>query len=99
MSDKYILKGHIPIPEDDVLKWGKWFKTADRTVKKTNMGSVVISTVFLGLNHNYSFGERPPLLFETMIFGGKHDEDQDRCSTWEQAEKMHEAMVKKVKAD
>ena len=99
MSDKYILKGHVPVLEDDLLKWGRWLETADRIVKKTTIGDIIISTVFLGLDHNYSFGESPPLLFETMIFGGKYDQDQDRCSTWDGAEKMHDAMVEKVKAD
>lgn len=31
----------------------------------------------------------PPILFETMIFGGEHDQYQERCSTWEQARKAH----------
>ena len=95
MTDKYILDNHTPIPEDDVLKWGMWFETNDRIVKKTIIGDIRISTVFLGLDHSY--GEGSPLLFETMIFGGKYHEDQDRCSTWDEAEKMHERMVKKVK--
>jgi hypothetical protein len=33
-----------------------------------------VSTVFLGTNH--SFGFEPPLLFETMIFGGRFDDYQ-----------------------
>jgi len=36
----------------------------------------------------------PPLLFETMIFNGPDDgEYQERCSTWEEAEAMHERAV------
>jgi hypothetical protein len=48
---------------------------------------VEVSTVFLGLDH--AWGKGPPMLFETMIFGGEHDQYQERCSTWEQAEEMH----------
>jgi hypothetical protein len=35
-------------------------------------GNIGISTVFLGLDHRH-FGDGPPLLFETMVFGGSRD--------------------------
>jgi len=38
-----------------------------------------VSTVWLGLDHGYGGG--PPLIFETMVFGGAHDEDQWRYPT------------------
>lgn len=94
MNDKYILNGKEAVICNDLLKWGKWFETADRTVKKTEVGDAEVSTVFLGLDHNFGRGE--PLLFETMVFGGEHDGDQDRYSTWEEAEKGHEKMVKSL---
>ena len=50
--------------------------------------------VFLGLDH--SFGSGPPLLFETMVFGGPLDEEMDRYTTWDEAEAGHKAMVKRV---
>jgi len=57
------------------------------------VGDIEVSTVFLAMNHNYgNYG--PPLLFETMIFGGEHDQDQWRCSTWEEAISQHERAVK-----
>jgi hypothetical protein len=31
-----------------------------------------------------------------MIFGGRHDQDQDRYSTWEEAEAGHAAMCKRA---
>lgn len=62
--------GHTPIPEEDFLKWGEWLETAERHVAQTRIGNVWVSTVFLGLDHNF-FGEGPPILFETMIFQGK----------------------------
>jgi hypothetical protein len=46
-----------------------------------------VSTVWLGLDHQW--GNGPPLIFETMIFGGDHDEEQWRYSTREQAEAGH----------
>jgi len=91
MNEKYILKGHDAVPCDDLMEWAKVFKGTNRHVASDMVGDVRVSTVFLGLDH--SFGEGDPLLFETMIFGGLHDQYQDRCSTWEQAEKMHKIAV------
>lgn len=93
MSGQYILRDGEPVPVDDVIEWGRWFEGADeeRRIGATDVGDVHVSTVFLGLDH--SFGHGPPLLFETMVFGGEHDEWQDRYSTRTQAEAGHEAVV------
>lgn len=88
----YILRDKIPVPEPDILKWAKWFQDADRTVNRTEIDTdETVSTVFLGLDYNFFGG--PPLLFETMVFGGKHDLYQIRYSTWEQAETGHNRIV------
>lgn len=41
----------------------------------------------------------PPILFETMIFGGKHDQDMWRYRTWAETEEGHEVTVNIVKTD
>lgn len=87
MTDKYILDGKKAVPAD-LMTWAKWYETAHRHVAKTEKDDVLVSTVFLGMNHAYGPNE-PPKLFETMIFGGPHTDYQERCSTWEQAEAMH----------
>jgi len=87
----YILKDKIPIACDDVVTWGKFFENVEnRIVGKTNVGKIEISTVFLGLEHIGG-------MFETMIFGGKHDQYQERCETWEGAETQHREAVELVK--
>lgn len=94
----YVLDEHgEPMPELDLHKWAAWFETSGekRRVANTEIGSVHISTVFLGLDHNY--GKGPPLLYETMIFGGEHDGYQTRGSTRVHALKMHQDAVKLVK--
>lgn len=101
MSVNYILNGHSPVHEPDILKWAAWFERASkdgtRVVKKTKVGDVEVSTVFLGLDHR--FGRvGPPILFETMIFGGKADEDCWRYETWEQAAAGHDEAVALVTA-
>jgi hypothetical protein len=92
--DKWILDGKKPVPAD-LMTWARWYESADRHVANEMIGDVRVSTVFLSLNHQW--GEGPPLLFETMIFGGPLDEHQERCSTWEEAEAQHAAAVSLVK--
>lgn len=52
---------------------------------------VTVSTVFLGLDHRM-FGEGPPILFETLVFGGPNDGRMERYCTWEEAERGHKVM-------
>ncbi len=59
-----------------------------RRVAHDSQGDVSVSTVLLCLDHRFG-DEGPPLIFETMIFGGDHDEYQERYSTREQAEEGH----------
>lgn len=100
MADYYILdEDRQPIPVDDGLTWGKWFETADRRVAQDYVGDKYVSTVFLGINHQ--FGDGPPLIFETMAFGKDWGDElgQERYSTWEEAEAGHKAMVERIKED
>ena len=55
----------------------------EKRVDFNSFGEVEVSTVFLGIDHQFGYGK--PLLFETMIFGGKNDGYQTRYSTWEEA--------------
>ncbi len=89
MMGHYILSvSGEPIPETNLMEWARWFDTAERQVERTELpGGIVISTVFLGLDH--SFGHGPPILFETMIFGGALDETQDRYATRQAAINGH----------
>lgn len=55
---------------------------------------IFISTVFLGLDH--SFGGGTPVLFETVIFGGIHDQFQERYCTWDEALAGHQRAIEMV---
>lgn len=94
MSIYYILKDKTPI-QVERTEWVNSF-SEDRHVRIDEFGSILVSTVFLGLDHNYE-GKGEPLLFETMIFGGKHDQYQTRCSTWDEAVIQHEEACKLVR--
>jgi hypothetical protein len=95
MSDHYILNGHEPVAAD-LMTWAQWFEKADRRVAFNKIGDTDVSTVFLGIDHNF-YGRGAPLLFETMVFGGPLDQECQRYSTWDQAEAGHMAMVERVK--
>lgn len=94
----YILKDKEPVPVDDIIEWAKWFETADdeRQVDLTvvDIGEEA-STVFTGLEYRL-FGDGPPLLFETMVFGGGYDGETWRYSTWDEAEAGHKKVVERV---
>jgi hypothetical protein len=92
---RYILdENHNTIREDDVIIWSKSFENSNRCVKKERKYgylNYIISTVFLGIDHNF-LGNGLPILFETMIFkDDSFDEIYcDRCSTWNEALEMHQ---------
>lgn len=107
MSGHYILEGHTAVAEHDPLTWARWFESADRHVALTEHELFRVSTVFLGLDHQ--FGRGPPILFETMVFLKTGDPsspnilerfdesiDQARYANWEDAELGHKATVRRM---
>lgn len=98
MLGKYILVDKQPVEEPDVLKWGEWFETADRRVAETDVDGVRVSTVFLGIDHNFE-GEGEPVLFETMTFADRADLNgwQFRYETMGEAEEGHREVVDRVR--
>lgn len=63
-------------------------------IGRTEVGPFVVSTVWLGLDHNFS-ETGPPLIFETMIFGrgGSDIEYCERYPTEEAALAGHDQAV------
>lgn len=101
----YILKDGKPFQIDEkdpqaLLEYAKWMGTAGmRTVGKTHLkDGAFVSTVFLGIDHNFFPEEDPrPVLWETMIFGGKYDQYQWRYMSEEEAKEGHKYAVKLAK--
>ena len=93
-EEYYILEGKTTQPVN-FLTWIMWFEKADRQIFRDTFGNIIVSTIFLGLDYNWGEGEL--LLFETIILGGELDGERQRYSTYEEAEKGHEAMVESVK--
>lgn len=65
---------------------------SNNRVDYTEVGELRVSTVFLGLDHNFT-GKGPPILFETMVFGGTLEEMGQRYHTEEEALKGHLEIV------
>jgi hypothetical protein len=57
---------------------------------------IKLSTVFLGLDHNFS-GEGGPVLYESLWFGGVHANEMRRYRTKQEALSGHEEMIKEYK--
>ena len=97
MNTRYILEGRKVRETDDLIEWAKAFENNNRIIKQTELpNGKYISTVFLGIDHN--FGGGTPLLFETMVFPRKgewNDVDSERYETIFNAELGHEDMVRK----
>ncbi len=88
-----------PVAEPDLIKWATWFERAKRHVadETNDAAGSRVSTVFLGLDYGFHTGL--PILWETMVFGGRLNGEQTRCGgSREQAQAMHAAMVARVKA-
>lgn len=84
----------------DLIEWGRWLEHANRIVGYTQINSQVrVSTVFLGLDHRFpGMPPGPPILFETLVFGGPLDGDGNRYSSWDDAETGHKAFVRIARA-
>jgi len=86
-----------PVPVDDVIIWGQWFHTANRIVAQDlDEKGEGVSTVFIGLDHNYRL-TGAPVLWETLVFGGPLDGELVRYTSRADALEGHHAMVKFLK--
>lgn len=91
-----------PVVEHDLLAWGRWMQVGNRVVRRTRVLGATkaedceVSTVFLALNHNFS-QSGPPVLWETMIFGGSLDGEQWRYTSRAEAITDHERIIESMR--
>ena len=110
---KYILdENDEPIECHDLLTWGQWLEdiknSGKRIVQKTYFGQEgqepFVSTVFLAMDHGFAAYQHEvpqdykPILWETLVFGGKMDGYMDRYSSKRKAILGHKRICKKMKA-
>ena len=66
-------------------KLDEWCREVDRVkrVAEDQEGPYWVSTVFLGIDHGFSLNPAsPPILYETMVFGARKSEEEQRAE-WE----------------
>lgn len=95
----YILKGNVPVPCNDPIKWAKWMTSVDRHVDYTTIKESIISTVFLGADISAWSTENRPVLFETRVLSGPLEGASRRYYTWEEAGQGHEDVCELVRKD
>ena len=94
--NRYILQGHKAVLVDKETYLNQP-EHQNRIVATSTIENYFVSTVFLGVDHQWE-DDGPPLLFETMVFGkGPLNERLERCTTWEEAEVMHEKMCEEIR--
>lgn len=97
----YKLDENKNVVPSSLEEWAKFiegkFPTNYRHVGDEFINGKRISTVFLGLCHNWNPSSSIPIVFETMIFDGDESLNyQERYSTWQQAEEGHQRAVEWV---
>lgn len=97
MIHYYILVDNEP-KEVELLDWARWYEDNQPAsiVARDRIGPVEVSTVFLGFDHGLGQREGPPVLFETMVFGGPLDQTQVRYARHAEAKAGHKQMVERV---
>ena len=91
----YILKRGEPIKAKSSKHYHYWSSNSKyKCVKQEHIDDIFISTVFLGLDH--SLGSNIPVLWETMIFGGEHDQYQERYTSYKDAFEGHQLALNVV---
>jgi hypothetical protein len=88
----YKLEGTKIVP-CSLNEWSKFLSSNNRSLGNDSDHGITVSTVFLGLDHNFS-KEGPPILFESMSFGAD-EEDCERYDTYQNAMIGHRILCAK----
>lgn len=94
----YDLDSRGQVKPCDLWRWAFMFEFQHkwRVLQQTEIGIALVSTVFLGTDH--SWGGPRPILFESMIFHGPMDQEQERYATREEALAGHADLVERCRA-
>lgn len=89
-----------PYPARSIRVAARWLEQSgkERVVKQSRVGSAMVSTVFLVIDHNH-FGDGPPVLWETMVFDERPVKERSaRYTSREAALVGHEVILREVRA-
>lgn len=99
MRKFYMLdEDHNIVVTNDIYEWEKSLDYENRRIAEDFVMGVRISTVFLGIDHGWD-EHGPPILFETMVFGGNLDGEIDRYPTYKESKQGHADMLRRVRAE
>jgi len=87
----------ISIDEADELLADGAARTVARTMITTGRGRIEVSTVFLVLDQSFG-ADDPPVLWETMVFGGPLDDHVHRYASPDGARRGHAERVTECRA-
>lgn len=94
--EKYILQGEEVTKCNSLIEWAEWFENQQNTIlKQDTVGTVFISTIFLGLDFNHT-GEGDPVLFETLIRRGGRYEKCVKHTNYKKAIEFHEKVLNRT---
>lgn len=102
MSLLYILDKDGKPKKSDIKEWSKWWANSEANsedrhiVMLDKLPSGEISTIFLSVDSSTS-RTGPPILWETMVFGGKLDGEQRRYTSEAAAILGHKELVNRVR--
>lgn len=109
--NSFVLNGRVAEACPDLVRWVKFMKNTEaRRISETFVGPMRVSTVFIGLDHNFC-EKCPPILFETMVFAPCEPEQvfsmtitseeipdyTRRYCTYEEAEAGHAEVVAQLR--
>lgn len=82
----------------DLFTWARWFeniesRTVDRHRFQFGELDILVSTVFLGLDHGFHGN---PAYYETLVQGGEFKDEIERYGSREEAIIGHQRWVQKV---
>lgn len=77
-----------------MMEWAKAYENANyRVLGQHNVGNLLVSTVWLGLDHRYLDDDGPPIIFESMIFSVPEGDDRWTSLEMRRYSTEHEAMI------
>ena len=72
----------------DIDEWSHHFEFGNSSIDWTGNTDLHVSTIFLGIDRGFGRTDIP-ILFETLIRGGAHDNEMERYCTYDEAVEGH----------
>ena len=83
-----------------LMEWAAAFEDHKKKIVRQSLvtNEVWLSTVWLGIDHGFTF-TGAPVIFETMIFGGPRDSEQWRYTNELEAQAGHRRVLRELRKE